>query len=235
MTAMLNHGGHLIGGLRMRSSVSCNHSAKKPTDHLRRSNAHAVAANALLALLVSISGCAHTMTAPGQPPHVVDGNRFPLTFAAHNFAVYVYNTQKCTVLYNRYDYTRLYESEGARPPPSPDYRAKWGVSGHVGIRNFPAPADVTWISLDGTAHRASVDVGDIFRDQRVRYTVAEKEIAPGRFPQGVVSDPLIILEVNDRTLSVFMKVAIPTKQPQIPGNSYSDFRDDVVPVWTHTY
>lgn len=233
--AMLGHWRGLIGRLRKRHPLVRHRSSKTSAGHLRRATANVVATTTLLAFLVSISGCAHTMTAPGQPPHVVDGNRFPLTFAAHNFAVYVYNTQSCTVLYNNYDYTRLYESEAAGPPPSPDYHAKWGVSGHVGIRNFPAPANVSWVSLDGTAHKASVDISDIFRDQRVRYAVADDEIAPGRFPQGIVSDPLIILEVNDRTLSVFMKAAIPTKQPQIPGNRYSDFRDDVIPVWTHTY
>jgi hypothetical protein len=189
----------------------------------------------LLTLLFSISGCAHTMTTPGQTSHVVDGNKFPLTFTAHNFAVYVYNTRRCTVLYNHYDYTRLYESEDTGPPSSPDYRAKWGISGHVGIRNFPAPADVAWTSLDGTRHQAKIDIGEIFRDRRVRYAVAEEEVAAGRFPQGITPDPLIVLEVNDRTLSVFMKAAVPTKELQIPGNRYSDFRDDVVPVWTHTY
>lgn len=235
MTATLGHWKRVISRLNGRSLPVRHHCPNKLAKDLRWVDAHTIAAATLLALLVSISGCAHTMNAPGQPPHVVDGNLFPLTFAAHNFAVYVYNTQSCSVLYNKYDYTRLYESEVAGPPPSPDYRAKWGVSGHVGIRNFPAPANVTWISLDGTAHKASVDIADIFRDQRVRYAVTEDEIAPGRFPQGIAPDPLIILEVNDRTLSVFMKAAIPTKQPQIPGNRYSDFRDDVIPVWTHTY
>lgn len=235
MTATLGHWRRVIGRLSRRSPPVRHHCSKKSARYLRRADAHAIATTALLALLVSISGCAHTMTAPRQPPHVVDGNRFPLTFAAHNFAVYVYNTRSCTVLYNEYDYTRLYESEGAGPPPSPDYRAKWGISGHVGIRNFPPPANVAWISLDGTAHTAAVDIGEIFRDQRVRYAVAEEEIGAGRFPQGIAPDPLIILEVNDRTLSVFMKAAIPTKKLQIPGNRYSDFRDDVIPVWTHTY
>lgn len=233
--AMLDCWRYMIGRLRKRLPLVHHQSSKKSAGPLRRADANALATTALLALLVSISGCAYTMNAPGQPSHVVDGNRFPLTFAAHNFAVYVYNTQSCTVIYNKYDYTRLYESEVAGPPPSPDYRAKWGVSGHVGIRNFPAPANVAWISLDGTAHQASVDIADIFRDQQVRYAVTEDEIAPGRFPQGIAPDPLIILEVNDRRLSVFMKAAIPTKQPQIPGNRYSDFRDDVIPVWTHTY
>lgn len=235
MTATLGHWRHLVGRLSKISPPVRYRCLREFSRDLRRTGARAIATIALLALLTSISGCAHTMTAPRQTTYVADGNHFPLTFAAHNFAVYVYNTQSCTVLYNMYDYTRLYESEGAGPPPSPDYRAKWSISGHVGIHNFPAPADVAWISLDGTAHKASVDIGEIFRDQRVRYAVAEEEIAAGRFPQGLAPDPLIILEVNDRTLSVFMKAAIPTKKLQIPGNRFSDFRDDVILVWTHTY
>ncbi|MBU6246543.1 MAG: hypothetical protein KGN77_02205 [Xanthomonadaceae bacterium] len=175
------------------------------------------------------------MTAHDQATHEVNGNLFPLRFTAHNFTVFVYNTLSCRVIYDRYDYTRLYEDERAPPPPSMDYREKWPLNGHVGIRNFPPPVEVSWTSLDGMTHHASVDLAALFHGERVRYSVSEEEIAAGHFPQGVVSDPLIILEVNNRTLSVFMKAAIPTRGLQIPGNRFSDFRDDVIPVWTHTY
>jgi len=47
--------------------------------------------------------------------------------------------------------------------------------------------------------------------------------------------PGIFLEVNDRTISVYMKAFIATRAEQIPGNKDSDFRDDVILAWTHAY
>lgn len=195
----------------------------------------ALAATALALSLTLITGCAHSMTTPGLSQHEVDGNLLPLRFKQHNFAVYVYNTRTCTVVYNRYDYTRMYERAPSGPPSSPDYREKWNLSGHVGIRNFPPSAEISWTASDGSSHQATVDIAALFRDERVHYTVKDEEIAAGLYPQGIFLDPLIILEVNDRTISVFMKAAIPTRKLQIPGNKYSDFRDDTVLVWTHTY
>lgn len=207
----------------------------QPTKESVRRPLSALAAAAIAVLLTSLAGCAPSMTSARQAQHELNGNLLPLQFKQHNFAVYVYNTRTCKVVYNNYDYTRLYQSEPAGPPPSLDYRERWNLSGHVGIRNFPPAAEVTWTSSDGSSHQTSIDMARIFRDERVRYTVNDQEIAAGLYPQGIFLDPLIILEVNDRTVSIFMKAAIPTKELQIPGNQYSDFRDDTVPVWTRTY
>jgi hypothetical protein len=86
-------------------------------------------------------------------------------------------------------------------------------------------------ALDGVAHTAKVDIGAIFKDERVLYNVPDAEI-PDRSWGG---EPGILLEVNDRTISVYMKAFIATKTEQIPGNKDSDFRDDVIMAWTHTY
>jgi hypothetical protein len=53
--------------------------------------------------------------------------------------------------------------------------------------------------------------------------------------EGSVLEPEIILEVNDRTINVFMKARIPTKELQIPDNQHSRFRDDLILAYTRTY
>ena len=156
---------------------------------------------------------------------------FPLRFYNHGFAVHCYNTIRCQVIYYDHDFTRLLGDKPSGPPPSPDYREKWSMAMRSWIPNFPPPAEVRWTSLDGTEHEAKVDIGAIFKDQRVLYRVPDKEIPD----QSWGDDPSIFLEISDRTLNVYMKAFIATKTEQIPGNKYSDGRDDVILAWTHTY
>ena len=157
---------------------------------------------------------------------------FPLKFYDHAFAVYCYNTLRCHVIYDNHDLTPYKANEQASPPPpSSDYREHWRLAGYLGVHNFPSPADVAWTSPDGSTHEAKVDIGAIFKDQRVLYRVPDSEIPEGSWG----GTPSIYLEINDRTINVYMKAFIATKTEQIPGNKDSDFRDDVILAWTHTY
>lgn len=162
-------------------------------------------------------------------------NIFPLRFVDHDFEAYCFNTLACTVIYNHFNFTRLEGQSSSGPPASADYKEKWWPASHTGIRNFPSPAEVRWTSLDGVAHEAKIDVGDIFKDERVLYKVPVSEIREGAFPQGFVVGPSIFFEVNNRTINVYMIAMIPTKTEQIPGNKYSYARKDVMLAWTHTY
>lgn len=167
--------------------------------------------------------------------HFVDGNLLPLRFTSHNFEVKVYNTRNCKVVYDNHEFTPQAIDSPTGPPPSSDYHEQWSYAFYIGIRNFPRPAHVVWTSKDGSSHEADVDMSEIFKDEKVLYKVPESEFVRDMYPQGLFLNPSIYLEVNDRTLSVYMKALIPTREPQIPGNKYSDARDDVILAWTHTY
>ncbi|UGB44535.1 hypothetical protein LQ772_11095 [Frateuria edaphi] len=199
---------------------------------------HARLAFRALLILIALTGCLSAMALPSDTSiKHLGSNRFPLTFKRHDFAAYCYNTVGCEVIYANNNFTRLYSGEVvASPPPSPDYRKKWSPAGYLAIQNFPPPAQVRWKSLDGTLHETVVDIGFIFKDELVRYSVPNDEIADGAFPQpGPALEPSIYLEVNDRTVSVFMRAFIPTKAQQIPGNKYSDARTDLILVWSRTF
>lgn len=159
-------------------------------------------------------------------------NKFPLRFKIHSFGVHCYNTIRCRVIYNDFGFNRINPSG---PPPSPDYREHWPMASNIDINNFPPPAEVQWTSLDGTAHEAKVDIGAIFKDERVLYKVPNLDIPDGMYPQGLILNPGILLEVNDRTINVYMKALVDTKTEQIPGNKYSYGRADVMLAWTNTY
>lgn len=189
------------------------------------------------------TGCAPAMTTQAEriqpPPETL---AVPLRFAKHNFAAHCYNTIRCQVIYNgRYQHGDPPDYQGrdppdrvSPPPPSPDDRNKVWNSVEIGIDNFPPPAEVKWKSLDGVRHETTVDMAAIFKDQLSWHQVPKADMAD--FYHGPVAGaPSIFLEVNDRTVNVYMRMFIPTRTEQIPGNKDSDFRDDLFLVWARTY
>lgn len=155
---------------------------------------------------------------------------WPLTFVRHNFGATSYSTYGCKVVYNGFvhlsDDDQVLRISSARAHP--DALKKFSA-GYLSVRNFPGPAKVTWRSADGDAHEAEVDIGEIFKDQKVLHNVAKEEVL------GDLGNPDILLEVNDRTINVYMRAFVPTRELQIPGNKYSGFRDDLILAWSKTY
>jgi hypothetical protein len=43
------------------------------------------------------------------------------------------------------------------------------------------------------------------------------------------------VEVDDRTINVYMRTHIPLKEPSIRGNPYSDFDDELIRVFSQHY
>ena len=190
----------------------------------------------------SLAGCQPAMTdstphmpaVAGTPDRKYTGTvaDWPLFFVSHTFGAACYSTYGCKVRYN--DFLHVDDPEDVLQLSSQSLGPKYpGVlsGGYLGVRNFPSPADVSWRSLDGTAHHATIDIGEIFADRLIRHNVAREEI-----PKEIgIPDPEIILEVNDRTINVYMRAFIPTKNLQIVDNPYSGHRDDLIRVHSETY
>ena len=186
---------------------------------------------ALLALPL-IPGCQSAMSPTDSHAPMKAPNEFPLTFKEHNFDAYCYNTIGCSVIYDNHQHSVWNGPDEVAPSPqSPDYREKWNLASYIGVRNFPPPAEVRWRSMDGVAHEVKVDIGAIFKDERVLHRVPESDYVESSFG----GSPGIILEVNDRTISVYMQTIIATKTQQIPGNPYSYGREDVILAWSRTH
>lgn len=195
---------------------------------------HAITTLATLALAFS-TGCSSAMN-PTTDTRTASDTRdeqpmweWPLRFTSHSFSAGCFDVQSCTFTYAGLPYG------GDRPWPSV---ASYGRpfeklfdSLHHGIRNFPPPAKITWRSKDGTPLYAEVDMAEIFRDQLIRHNLRREEIAN---TTNMFSTD-IILEVNDRTINVYMRAHISTKELQEPGNPYSNFRDDLIKVYSRTY
>lgn len=192
----------------------------------------------LVVASLTTTGC-QGMADTRQGPITADGRRidntvadWPLKFVQHSFGVRCYSTYGCKVDYNGFRHVSHSEDQ-LRPALSdvhPDALKNASV-GYIGVRNFPDPARVSWRSKDGVRHDEQVDIGAIFADQLIVHEVPRDEISEGVS----IWDPGILLVVDDRTISVYMRAFIPTKAPQIPGNPRSTHRDDWVLAWSRRY
>lgn len=166
-----------------------------------------------------------------QPPALT--RQVPLRFKRHNFQALCYDSIGCTVVYNGHPQVQQAEGKPSPPKPAGGNGKAWG-STELGIRNFPGPAEVRWKSKDGTTHEASVDIGRIFKDELIWHAVPKNEMTD--FYAGPAAGaPDIYLEVDDRTIRVYMAMFIPTRSEQVPGNKDSNFRKDIFLVWHRTY
>lgn len=160
-------------------------------------------------------------------------DEWPLTFSRHSFGVYTYETYGAQVEYagrvQRDDDPDVLQRSSASY--GEDYRIAWGGR-HIGIDNFPPPARIRWRSKDGALHSTVIDIGALFADQLVRHNVSEQDHDPQ--PKDSYR-PHIAIEINDRTIRVYMKAMVFTKELQDPGNPHSGFRNEPVLVKTMTF
>lgn len=191
---------------------------------------------AVAAGVVLVQGCNvvertpdHMKPPPGHGPFTGTVADWPLWFAWHNFGGYCFDTQVCEIRYSG-------GSHGSdRPQPSlasygrPMDRIIEASSGP--IKNFPPPAEVSWVTRDGVALQASVDIGEVFADRMVRHTAAREDISEG----SNIPYPGIILVVDDRTISVYMRTWMALRKPTDPANPRSNQYSGIVLVRSMTY
>lgn len=200
---------------------------------------------AAASLAVAASACsAPASREPAMPPatpqsaasmNLMPVKEWPLRFKRHSFSAHCYDTYGCQVEYAGVQQRDDHPDE-LRPSSAgygPEYQRNWG-GGHGGIPNFPGPAKVRWRSKDGAAHQAEIDIAALFADEVVRHNVPRDQIPD--LPDGIYrQNPTIILEINDRTIRVWMRAHVGTRTLQKPGNRYSDFRSDVILVETYEF
>lgn len=202
--------------------------------HLSRYRTQRRFAVAIVASALTTTGCQSMAAISGESPSTSatsaqgDVREWPLRFMRHNFGIAPYAVQECTVLYADRPHT-----SGPRPRLEDVHpnSLKAKTANHLMIRNFPPPAVVRWKSLDGTALEAEVDIGEIFKDELVVHNTPRDE-ASERTP---MVNPDVIMEINDRTINVYMNAFISLKQERIPGNQHSNFRSELVLAWSRTY
>jgi len=189
-------------------------------------------------LLATLQGCAAPMTAPHTARYPPPGH-FPATanrlkdgpyrFWQHNFGAYCFDTWGCRVVYG--PYVVLDEPESRRFASATADRLKWMNGGYVGLENFQGAVVIDWHANDRAPLHAELELSEIFADGLVRYDVP----AEGVDPDASVPDPDIVVEIDDRTVRVYMKALISLKAPRNPANRYTNSVDENVLVYEHRY
>jgi hypothetical protein len=166
---------------------------------------------------------------PGHKPFTGTVADWPLWFIAHEFGAHCFNTQSCSIVYKGFHY--------GSDQPSPSVESygrpleKLLSAGRGPIPNFPPPAAVAWRSKDGTPLSANIDIGEIFKDRLIRHNLKREDISE----TSSISNPDIILEVNDRTIIVYMRAMIYLKKPRFKERPHSDYQDDLIQVFSRSY
>ncbi len=145
-------------------------------------------------------GCA---TMSSTPP--------PLKFDKFNFSTSCFSADDMQVIYrNRYIHDRVLSKKlfkkivGMCPAKHPDADkrlpdAYMGPKGYFDA--FEGPLTVKWRSQDGAQHAVVLDLDEIFKDRIVRHTEDPKLVdhVNSYYPD-------IIVEVNNRTVNLYMDV-----------------------------
>jgi hypothetical protein len=162
---------------------------------------------------------------------------WPIRFDSFSFGARCYNTLKCRVVFQgTQELSDRVQDGPSGEPRSPDWKDKW-YADHIVMASevFPPPADVRWTALDGVARHAEIDLKDIFPDRLVLHNVAREEIKPGWENDPSARSVDILLEVNDRTINIYMRGRIVQKELADPSNPNSAWRNDLILAWTKTY
>ncbi len=156
---------------------------------------------------------------------------WPLKFQVHYFDAYCFSTYGCKVLYHNMPRVRDPDDKLKASSQSLENYPDLLTAGMGPIPNFPSPAKVTWRSKDGIAHETDIDIGEIFKDQLIRHNVAREDVTENA-TDGM---PGIVLEVNDRTINVYMRANIWLKHPRFQDRPHSDYQHDLIKVFSRTY
>lgn len=171
----------------------------------------------------------HMIPPPGHGPYTGTVSDWPLWFVQHNFGGDCFDTQSCEILYAGFPHG------SSQPSPSiASYGRKHEdllAAPHLAIQNFASAAKVKWKSKDGESHTAEIDIAELFRDRLIRHNVTRDDI-PEKISIGQTD---ILLEVEDRTINVYTRTFIPTKSFRTPGNAHSNYRDELIRIFSQTY
>lgn len=194
-----------------------------------------IASAGMIASLVLLAACHAGAVARETRPLVRKSSVatvWPLRFVQYNFGAHCFDTIGCRITYAGFVHGADRADEIS--PPMASYKGSRDQllrAGHIGKRSFPAPAKVAWRSKDGVPHEAEVDLDLIFKDRVVQHNVLREDY---REDLGI-ADPDIVLEVNDRTISIYMRALVPTKTEHTSGSSHRYSREDLILVSSRTY
>jgi hypothetical protein len=141
-----------------------------------------------------------------------------LKFQRHNLALNCYSAGDMRVTYAHQLHTAYSGKMAREKRPEDDKRLPSSI---IDFRAFEGPLKVEWRSRDGESHLVVLELDDIFKDKVVLHREDPQRIDES-MPM-IPSNPTIVIEVNDRTLNVYMDVDI-ALHPTDPNARARDMR-----------
>jgi hypothetical protein len=126
-----------------------------------------------------------------------------LKFREHDFGILCYGgITNLELVYGGSGHSLCHNSPGREKLQSDEKRIPGFLSGTY--RAFAGPVEMEWNARDGTHLTHKIDLDNVFKDRIVLHTANSARI----YKANPVSSgaPTIIIEVNDRTVSVYMHV-----------------------------
>lgn len=127
-----------------------------------------------------------------------------LTFTTHDLRVEVYSASDLDLVYAGSPHL-LSPGELARDKTAQDDTKYWGGTSGSYVA-FAGPVQLKWRSRDGVQRGCTLNLDEIFKDRRVLHCEDPTRIYK---PMPITGgEPTIVIEVNDRTVNVYMFAAL---------------------------
>ncbi|MDM7555169.1 hypothetical protein VB151_11695 [Xanthomonas fragariae] len=169
---------------------------------------------------------------------------WPLRFDSYSFDARCYHTLRCSIIFDRQQHS-LHLADPSGDPYAPDWKDDWrggfGSTEEFETRGFPSTVDIRWTAMDGVERYVEVDLEKIFPGHLMLHNVAGEDIDEFFLVYGYSGNGrnhvYILLEVNDRTINVYMRADVLTKHLADPQHDphIKISRNDLILAWTKTY
>ncbi len=154
-----------------------------------------------------------------------------LLFVTHDLSIDIYSASDLYLVYSGTPH-ELSVGEMAREKTTEDETRYPGYTSGSYYAFKSGPAEIKWTSRDGVKHEYSLDLDSVFKDRKVLHT---EDPNLNYKPEPITGgEPTIIIEVNDRTLNVYMFAAIQTVSPY-PSIKQGNERDHRTLAFTKTF
>ncbi len=121
-----------------------------------------------------------------------------LTFKKHSLATTCFSASNMKVTYGQLIDKDCSNKLARAKTPQDDTRLPNVI---VALPAFLGPLHVQWQALDGTALSETLNLDEIFKGKVVLHNEDPRQLEP-TLP--LIMDPTIVVEVNDRTLTIYM-------------------------------
>ena len=159
---------------------------------------------------------------------------WPIRFDDFSFGARCYNTLKCHIYYDKAELS-LHVSEPSGQPFKENWKDSWTAGYSLGYPGFPPPIKIYWTALDGVARETEINLEDVFPERLVLHNVPREDIRPGWEGARESRYVDILLEVNDRTINIYMRGRILQRKMKDSDDPNGEWRRDLILAWTKTY